>query len=150
MLQQLNSPRSSWTNIYSCSKMAFLSFIWVRGPGDHGTVWLVTRAPWHQMSVTVTGLSSGPRVLPAPFCPQQFPLNLRHENTGAGAGANIAALSLCEVCFRRVPSRLDRVISRGMDHWIFHFGKSFYFNLTAFKYLPVSYTHLTLPTILLV
>ena len=44
MLQQLNSPESSGTNIYSCSKMTFLSFIGARSPGDHGTVWLVTRA----------------------------------------------------------------------------------------------------------
>ena len=35
---------------------------------------------------------------------------------------------LCHLvkCVSGVPLRLDRVISRGMDYWIFHSGKSFY------------------------
>ena len=125
-----SSPRSSGTNIYSCSKMTFMtSFICAGRPGDHGTcVWLVTRAVtsnechshWSRAlrdwecyrphSVHNSSRSTSDMRTPEPE-PEPGPTS-----------------QLCHLvkCVSGVPLRLDRVISRGMDYWIFHSGKSFY------------------------
>lgn len=136
MLQQLNSPRSSGTNIYSCSKMTFLSFIWARGPGDHGTVWLVTRPPWHQMSVTVTGLSSGPRECYRPHSvhnSSRSTSDMRTPEPEPGPTSQLCHFVKC------VSGESHRdLIEWYRGEWIteyFTSEKVSYFNLTAFKYL---------------
>mgnify|MGYP007048361649 CR=1 FL=1 len=139
MLRRVKSPRRSGTNIYIISKETLLSFICAERPWDCLTCDQAQERDikWVSQSVVWALPSEGLRVLPAPFCPQQFPLNLRHENTGAGAGAgaNIAALSLSKVCFRSpIETWSSDIEGNGLLNISLR-KKFLYFYLTAFKNL---------------
>ena len=96
------------------------------------------------MSVTVSGHPLPPgesqRVTPAPFSPQQFQLNLRHENTGAGAAGSLGSCGRpCQLIQESHSDLSERVILSGAE-WItvvgiIHFSQTFYFKLTVGRVL---------------